>query len=362
MPERDSNTGPWVGRAAVVNPVNRFESTRQVDDHSHLDPDESAAQPRRVPTVFLPDESRQIFAENNSPDVPFRFSINPYRGCEHGCAYCYARCGHEFLGMNAGLDFESKIVVKFDAARLLRDALNQPDWEADVVSISGVTDCYQPAERRFRITRSLLEVMLEARQPLGITTKNALVLRDIDLLAPLARRNLVAVNISLTSLDQELTKVMEPRTSSPQARLKAIAQLTAAGIPVRVMTAPIIPGLNDHELPRLLTAAKEAGAQGACYILLHLPLSVEPVFLTWLRDKLPERREIVESRIKATRGGKYNDSRFGSRMKGEGAYAQSIGNTFNVFARKLGLDGPFPPLDQGQFRPPRTSSGQMRLF
>lgn len=354
---------PIVGRTAHDGPPNRFESTHCEPDFEHLEHDPSLADQRRVvPTQFLPDRSQSIIASNDSPDIPFRYSINPYRGCEHGCAYCYARPTHEMLGMNAGLDFESKILVKHDAPTLLRSALARPAWRGELIAISGVTDCYQPAERQFRLTRSLLEVMLEARQCLAIVTKNALVVRDLDLLAPMAAMRLAQVNVSLTTLDDQLARTMEPRTSTPAARLEAVRRLAAAGVPVRVLAAPIIPGLNDHEIAAVLQAAARAGARAAGYQLLRLPLSVEPVFRAWLAQNYPDKQDRVEALIRATRGGKLSDARFGARMRGEGTYARQIKQSFQVFVRKFGLDAPLPEFDFTQFRRPRAPSAQMELF
>jgi DNA repair photolyase len=351
-----------VGRAAGVNPPNRFERVHVEDDFEQLDAAEESLEPTRLPTEFLPDRSLSVISENNSPDVGFRYSLNPYRGCEHGCAYCYARPSHELLGMNAGLDFESRILVKFDAPARLRGELLHPRWKGDFIAISGVTDCYQPAERRFRLTRGCLEVLLEARQALGIVTKNALVARDLDLLVPLAAENLVHVHVSLTTLDAQLARTLEPRTATPQARLRAIRELSAAGVPTGVMTSPIIPGLNDQELPALLEAAKEAGASSASFILLRLPLAVRPIFEDWVACNLPDKASRVLGLIRETRGGQMNDSRFGSRMRGQGPYAEGIQKTFQVFRKKHDLDRPLPPLDTSRFRPPRPASGQLPLF
>jgi len=351
------------GRGATIAPTNRFESTALVDDFSEL-PEEDLLEviPRKVPTSFLADESRSVLTTNNSPDIPFRYSINPYRGCEHGCAYCYARPGHEYLGMNAGLDFETKVMVKHDAARLLRDELCKPSWQCERIAISGVTDCYQPAEREFRVTRGLLEVLLEARQPCGIVTKNALVLRDLDLLVPMAKQRLVHVFVSVTTLDAKLARTLEPRTSTPAARLDAIRQLAGAGVPVGAMVAPIIPGLNDEEIPAILTAVRDAGAMTASYVLLRLPLAVEPIFQAWLEENLPLKRERIEGLIRSTREGELNEDQFGKRMRGTGEYAEQIATTFKIFKKKLGLDTTMPPQDTSRFRPPKASSGQMSLF
>ena len=300
---------------------------------------------RRVPTQFLADDSKIIVSENDSPDVPFRFSVNPYRGCEHGCAYCYARPYHEYLGLNAGVDFESKIFVKHKAAELLQDWLARDTWQPEEISFSGVTDCYQPCERNFELTRQCLDVCLACRQPMSIITKNALVVRDIDLLSEMAKLDCVQINISLTTLDAKLGRTLEPRTSSPTARLRAIRDLTAAGIPVRVMTAPVIPGLNDSELPSLLEAASKAGARGASFVMLRLPLAVKPVFLEWLERAEPLKRDRVIGLIQSVRGGELNSSNFGERMRGTGQMADQIKQTFRVFAaRKYGLDQPLPRL------------------
>jgi DNA repair photolyase len=362
LPPNDHNARPTIGRGAQLAPANRFESTRLVDDYEQLDESDDALDERRVPTVFLDDNSKTIIRENDSPDIAFRFSINPYRGCEHGCAYCYARPGHETLGMNAGIDFETKILVKRDAATLLRKELNRPSWPAEFIAISGVTDCYQPIERKLRLTRSCLEVLAEAHQPCGIVTKNALVTRDLDLLAPMAAEQTAQVAISITTLNHELARTLEPRTSNPAARLRAVKELSAAGVPVRVMVAPIIPGLNDQEIPAILQAARDAGASAASYVLLRLPLTVRPVFEDWLERNVPLARPRIEALIRESRGGRMNDSNFNSRMRGEGAYAEQINQTFKVFAKKYGLDGSLPKLDSSHFVPPAMKGAQRRLF
>lgn len=348
------------GRGTPMNPANRFESIETRTDWDHLSADEDYGG-SSVPTEYLPDDSRSIVSTNDSPDIPFCYSLNPYRGCQHGCAYCYARPTHEFLGMSAGLDFESKILVKHRAADLFRSWLSKRREAADVIVLSGVTDCYQPCERQYRLTRQCLEVALESGQPIGIVTKNALVLRDLDLLRRMAEQNLIRVSISLTTLDSELARVMEPRCSTPAARLRAMDELRSANIPVGVMTAPVIPGLNDSELPAVLKASAEAGAETAGYQLLRLPLSVEPIFVDWLERTQGAARQRIESRIRATRGGELSASRFGERMRGTGRIADSIRGVFDVWARKLGLDGPPPPLDASRFRPP-TTDGQLWLF
>ena len=352
-----------VGRGAQTSPANRFEAVHLEPQLDELAADDELLAPHRfVPTEFFADQSRSIIASNDSPDVGFRYSINAYRGCEHGCAYCYARPSHELLGMNGGLDFETRVMVKYDAARLLREELCKPGWRGEVIVMSGVTDCYQPAERRLRLTRALLQVMLEARQACGIITKNALVLRDLDILTEMARQNLVHVYLSVTTLDAELVGTLEPRTSRPAARLEAIRQLSVAGVPVGVMVAPIIPGLTDSETPAVLAAAAEAGAKTAGYVLLRLPHSVLPVFMDWLTVNRPEAREKIEARIRSTRRGKLYQSAFRERQRGRGKYAEQIEQAFKVFRKKHGLDRPLPPLDTSLFDPPIPASGQMRLF
>jgi DNA repair photolyase len=349
------------GRGAHTNPPNRFESVRQEADWEQLPEEDLAAALADEHVVYLPDASQSIVTENDSPDVPFRYSVNPYRGCQHGCSYCYARPTHEYLGLSAGIDFERKIIVKHQAAELFRRFLAQPGWDAQPVAFSGVTDCYQPAERQFRLTRACLEVALECRQPVGIVTKNALLLRDLDLLQEMAARRLVHVYLSLTTLDAALARNMEPRTSTPAARLRAMETLASAQIPVGAMLAPIIPGLNDREIPALVAAAADAGATAASYVLLRLPLAVQPVFLDWLKRTLPDAKERIVGLIRATRGGALNDAKFGSRMRGAGPIADQIGQLFRTFCRKHGLARSLPPCDSSQFRPPAVA-GQLRLF
>lgn len=353
----------FTGRGSSLTPPNRFERTHSEADYEHLAADdELLAIERRRPTVFLPDNAATIVRENDSPDIPFRYSMNPYRGCEHGCAYCYARPTHETLGLNAGIDFETKVLVKRDAAALLRKELNRRSWQCEPIMVSGVTDCYQPAEREFKLTRGLLEVLLEARQPVCIVTKNSLILRDLDLLTKLAEQNLVSVAISTTTLDAELARVLEPRTATPAARFRAIRELAAAGVPVRAMLAPIVPGLTDNEIPALLAAAKEAGALGASFVMLRLPLAVAPIFTAWLAEHRPLAAERVEALIRGMRGGQLYQSAYGERMRGSGTYAEGIAKTFEVFVQKLGLGATWPKLDCSQFRPPQLPGGQMRLF
>ena len=345
-----------------LDPPNRFERTHEEPDLEHLSWDDEYLQERTDRLIhYLPDDSKSIVSENDSPDISFRYSINPYRGCVHGCAYCYARPTHEYLGLNAGLDFETKIMVKREAPRLLREFLSRSSWKPEPIIFSGVTDCYQPAEREFRLTRGCLEIASQFHQPMSIITKNALVLRDLDLLREMAQRKLVNVHLSITTLDPELARVMEPRTSIPAARLRAVKTLAEAGIPVRVMISPIIPGINDHEAPAIMKAVHEAGAMDVCYVLLRLPLTVEPVFREWLNRAQTMKAEKVESLLRETRGGKLNDSTFGKRMVGSGELAEQIGAMFQVFRKKYNFPS-LPPLDASQFQLPLPTRGQLRLF
>jgi DNA repair photolyase len=348
-----------------LDPPNRFEKLQRVVLPENLDQlapdDELLGCPSRE-IEYFEDQSESILSENQSPDIPFRYSINPYRGCVHACAYCYARPTHEYLGFNAGLDFETRIVVKRHAARLLRERLSAKSWSAEPIVFSGVTDCYQPVERKFGITRECLEVAVECRQPIGIITKNALVLRDLDLLTDLARDRLVHVFVSLTTLHVDLARAMEPRTSTPAARLRAIETLARANVPVGVMTAPMIPGLNDSELPQLLKLAAENGAKAAGYTLLRLPLTVAPVFEEWLRRTQPLRCEKILSRIRETRDGALNSKNFGERMKGSGPLAEQINQMFRLFRDRYGLAKALPDFNRDDFCPPKPSHGQLWLF
>ncbi len=333
-----------VGRGAAGNPKNRFERIE-------VEPDEIEGDEPRPETVYLRDHSRSIIARNDSPDIGFDASINPYRGCSHGCVYCFARPTHEYLGLSAGLDFESRILVKQDAPELLRKELLSPRWNPQVLSMSGVTDPYQPVERRLRITRRCLGVLAEFRNPVVIVTKNYLVTRDLDLLSELASHDAAAVAFSLTTLDDDLRRIMEPRTSRPARRLAAVEKLAAGGIPVGVMTAPVIPGLNDHELPNLLSAAAEAGATFAAYVPVRLPYAVAPLFEDWLACHFPERKDKVLNRIRSMRGGELNDASFGSRMRGEGLFAKHIAQLFSISCRRAGMgEGRFPKLSTAAFR------------
>jgi DNA repair photolyase len=334
-------------RGADTNPPNRFERI-SLEPDADYDP----AQDPAPATQFFRDRSQTVITYNDSPDVGFEASVNPYRGCEHGCAYCYARPFHEYLGFSAGLDFETKIMVKEDAPELLRQELSSPKWQPKVIAMSGVTDCYQPIERRLKLTRRCLEVLAAFRNPVGIVTKNLLVTRDIDLLSELAGHRAAAVFISLTTLDTGLRKVMEPRTSPPAARLAAISALSKAGIPVGVLLAPVIPGLTDHELPALVEAAARAGAKAAGYVLLRLPHAVAPLFERWLETHFPDRKDKVLNRLRALRHGKLYESAFGRRMRGEGIFADQIDSLFEVACRRHGLAGHLPELSTAAFRRP----------
>jgi DNA repair photolyase len=341
------------GRGTAENPANRFE---QIAYERDADWDEE--DPARK-TQFYRDATVSLISHTASPDVGFEFSINPYRGCEHGCIYCYARPYHEYLGLSPGLDFETKIIVKENAPELLRLELGSPKWKAKVLAMSGVTDPYQPIERRLRITRGCLEVLAEFRNPVALITKNYLVTRDIDVLVELAQHNAAAVNLSITTLDADLARILEPRTTQPAARLRAIAELTKAGIPAGVMVAPVIPGLTDHELPGIIKAAAEAGAQFAGMVPLRLPYAVKNLFVRWLEEHLPARKEKVLAQIRAMRGGKLNESQFGKRMQGEGIFAEQLAQMFNAACRRAGITGR-PSLSTAAFR--RPPSAQMELL
>ncbi|HEX9886985.1 MAG TPA: PA0069 family radical SAM protein [Longimicrobiales bacterium] len=346
---------PIHGRGASHNPPNRFETlSMERDGWSH----EDDPAPR---TQVFRDRTRSIIATNRSPDVPLDAGVNPYRGCEHGCVYCFARPNHEFLGFSAGLDFETKIVVKEDAARLLRERLSSPRWKPQPLMLSGVTDPYQPLERRLRVTRSVLAVLAEARNPVAVVTKNHMVTRDVDLLSELAAWNAVSVTLSITTLRNDLQRVMEPRTSVPARRLDAVRTLAAAGVPVSVNVAPVIPGLTDHELPAILEAAAAAGATGAGWLMLRLPLGVSPLFQRWLGQHFPDRKEKVLNRLKELHGGRLYDPTFGTRARGEGPFAAQVKQMFQVACRRAGLGTEAPELSVAAFRRP-APAGQCELF
>jgi DNA repair photolyase len=309
-----------------------------------------------VQTQFLADHSKSILFKNTSPDMPMTHSINPYRGCEHGCAYCRARPYHEYLGFNAGIDFESKIMVKHDAPALLRKTFDSKKWQPECVMMSGNTDCYQPAERRYKLTRQLLEVFLEYRNPVSILTKNALILRDLDLLRELASMNLVRTMLSITSFDKELRRRLEPRTSTAEMKLRAIAELSRANVPVGVMVGPIIPGLNDNEVPSILKRSSEAGATYVAHTILRLPHAVAPIFTAWLEEHYPEKANRVITRVKMIRGGRLNDPRWGTRMTGTGGYADYMHKLVAAITKRYNMDQPRPSLRTDLFRRASTPS------
>ena len=349
------------GRGVGWNPRNRFERIEvelereamegEIEDEERLTPE----------TVLLRDRTRSILAHNDSPDVGFDVGINPYRGCSHGCVYCYARPTHEYLGFSAGLDFETKIMVKEDAPALLRKALSSRSWTPQVIALSGNTDAYQPAERHVGLTRRCLEVLTEFRNPVGIVTKSHLVTRDADLLADLARDSAAAVVVSVTSLRNDVQRVMEPRAATPARRLHAIRTLADAGVPVGVNVAPVVPGLTDDEMPAILEAAAEAGASFASYILLRLPHGVKSMFEEWLGQHFPQRREKVLNRVRELRGGKLYDARFEVRGRGEGPWADQLRTLFRITRDRLGLDR-HPSLSTEAFRVPAESGPQTDLF
>ena len=355
LPESKLRTG----RGAPRDLPNRFEKLAiDLDpDVVQPDPDVEGTVLPNPKTIFLDDTTESIIVKNESPDVGFSAGINPYRGCEHGCAYCYARPYHEYLGFSAGLEFETKIMVKRRAAELLRQELSKPKYQPQVLGMSGVTDCYQPAERQFRITHSCLEVLAEFRNPVSIITKNFLVTRDLDLLKELAHYDAVHVFISITTLNADLAAKMEPRASRPQHRLRAIEMLAHAGVPVGVMVAPIIPGLNDREMPAVLEAAKAAGASEAGYTMLRLPYGVKDVFQDWLKLHFPEKLERILGTVRNVRGGKLNASDFATRMRGEGPYAEQLRQMFHVFRERLGYGARMHELSIEHFRRP----GDMQL-
>lgn len=344
---------PSHGRGTPERPPNRFETLRYAMDE--------ATEPEPLPrTELIPDKSQTIITRNNSPDLGFDYSINPYRGCEHGCIYCYARPTHEMLGMNCGIDFESKIMVKYDAPILLRRELSRVGWKGGRITMSTATDCYQPLERKMQITRGCLGVMSEFRQAVTIVTKNHLVTRDIDLLATLATYHAVVVCISITTLRPELSAIMEPRTSAPKRRLEAISRLQAAGVTVGVLVAPTIPGLNDIEIASIISAAAEAGATFAQMTPIRLPYQVKDLFQLWLHECMPDRAGKVLRRIADIRGGKLNESEFFTRFRGSGVFADQMKQLFTAACHKAHIEPRVPHPQEEHFLPPRGI--QLELF
>ncbi|THD58083.1 PA0069 family radical SAM protein [Phenylobacterium sp.] len=348
------------GRGARTNASGRFESqTRETFDDGWTAED---AEPAQLVTTVTPEKARVIITRNDSPDVGFSASINPYRGCEHGCIYCYARPAHAYMGLSPGLDFESKLFFKPEAAKLLEKELSNPRYVPEVIHIGGNTDPYQPQERRLRITRQVIEVLGRFNHPFSVISKSGLILRDLDLIAPMAERNLVRVAISITSLDRKLARSMEPRAATPEKRLDAVRRLTEAGVPTVAMFAPCIPGLNDHEMEAVLERAAAAGAKGAGYVSLRLPLEIADLFQEWLATDHPDRAARVMSLIKQMRGGKTYDSQWGKRMKGEGPIAAITSKRFAAAKARYGLAAKLPPLDLGLFRVPPKAGSQIDLF
>jgi DNA repair photolyase len=345
----------------VSNPAGRFESTRVEIVDDGWDTPEDALPPLR--TTVRPDPARSIIARNQSPDLPFSQSINPYRGCEHGCIYCYARPSHAFLNLSPGLDFETQLFYKADAAKLLEQELATPKYRCSPITIGANTDPYQPIEREYRVTRGVVEVLARYRHPFSIITKNAMVERDLDLLAPLAREGLVHVLISITTLSNELKRTLEPRTSSPSARLRAVRRLSEAGVPVGVMVAPVIPVLTDAETERILEAAAQAGAKSAGYVLLRLPYELKELFREWLDHNEPLKAQHVMSRLQAMRGGRDYDSSFGTRQSGEGEYAQLLRKRFELACARFGLNCRTSfTHNTGLFQPPVLGPQQLALI
>lgn len=348
------------GRGARSNATGRYETgTVEVFDDGWTG-DDVAAAPLR--TILTPEHSRTIIAKNTSPDIGFDRSINPYKGCEHGCIYCYARPSHAYMGLSPGLDFESRLFFKPEAARLLEQALCKPRYVCKRIHIGGNTDPYQPVERELGSTRSILEVLQRFRHPFSIITKSVLITRDADILGPMGRAGLASACVSITTLDRDLARTMEPRASTPARRLEAISKLTEAGCPVTVGFAPVIPGLNDHELESVLEAASRAGATSAMYVTLRLPLEIKDLFREWLADARPDRAARVMSLIRQTRGGKDYDAVWSQRMKGTGPIADLIAVRFKAAVKRYGLDGPRTPVDESQFRAPADAKVQGDLF
>lgn len=353
------HSDPRKGRGSGVNPEGRFENVEReaFDDGWSSDPDAAASgEERALKTVVTDERAKSIIARNDSPDIPFTQSINPYQGCEHGCIYCYARPSHAYRNLSPGIDFETRIFAKVNAAELLRRELSKPGYRCELIALGANTDPYQPAEREKRITRGILEVCAEFNQPVGIVTKNALVERDIDILAPMAKKGLAEVFVSVTTLDHELARRMEPRCTAPARRLQAVRALADAGIPAGVMVAPVVPFLNDHETEALVAAAAEHGAQRCAYILMRLPYEVKMLFREWLERHYPLKAAHVMSRVQALRGGKDNDPGFGSRMRGSGEFAKLLAQRFDVACKKAGLNqarrGEGMQRDTSQFRVP----------
>jgi DNA repair photolyase len=346
------------GRGSLSNLPGRFDvrHLESVDDGWYVE-----ESPESIATSLEPEAARSLITRNDSPDIPFEQSINPYRGCEHGCIYCYARPSHAYVGLSPGLDFETRLFYKADAARLLEAELAHPGYVCKPITLGANTDPYQPVERRMQVTRSILEVLARTRHPVTIITKSALVVRDLDLLTKMAQHGLANVGISITSQDAGLKRTLEPRAASPQARLRALAALKSAGVPCGVLVAPVIPALTDHELESILEAAAHAGARWAGYVLLRLPYEIKELFAQWLEEHFPQRAAHVMALIRDMRGGRDNDPRFGTRMRGTGPYAQLLRNRFRIACQRLNLNGGREGLSTQFFEPPTPAGAQLKL-
>jgi DNA repair photolyase len=360
MSRKPSGPKALKGRGALSNPAGRFErmSFEAVYDGWYTE-----AEPESVPTTLEPDKARGIISTNDSPDIPFEQSINPYRGCSHGCVYCYARPSHAYMGLSSGLDFETRLFYKADAGKVLEQELARPGYVCKPITIGANTDPYQPDERQMKVTRSILEVLTRARHPVSLITKGALILRDLDLLTDLARDGLVSVAVSVTTLSNDTKRVMEPRAAAPQARLRALRELNEAGVPAGVMVAPVVPGITDHEMEAILEAAAEARARWAAYVLLRLPYEIKDLFREWLAQHYPERAAHVMSLIQEMRGGRDNDPAFGTRMRGTGPIAELLRNRFKIACKRLGLNSGGREIASPThlFRPPLVEGSQFRL-
>ena len=359
MSGENSGRKGFKGRGALSNPVGRFErqNLEAVDDGWYVE-----EQPDSIATTVEPDRAKGIITTNDSPDIPFEQSINPYRGCGNGCIYCYARPSHAYMGLSSGLDFETRLFYKADAGRVLEAELARPGYVCKPITLGANTDPYQPIERHMLVTRSILEVLARARHPVSIISKSALVLRDLDLLTDLARDHLVSVAISITTLSAETKRTLEPRAASPQARLRAVRELNPAGVPTGVMVAPVIPAITDHEMESILEATAGAGARWAGYVLLRLPYEIKDLFREWLTEHFPDRAAHVMSLIRDMRDGRDNDPRFGSRMRGTGPIAELLRNRFKIACRRLNLNSSTRhTLDTALFRPPGPAGAQLHL-
>jgi DNA repair photolyase len=352
------NKDPLNGRGARTNASGRYErfATEAFDDGW------TAEEVRPLETIVTPELAKSIISTNTSPDISFDRSINPYRGCEHGCIYCYARPNHAYVGLSPGLDFETKLFVKANAAELLEKEFSKPSYKPKTIMLGGVTDIYQPIERGYGVTRALLEVMERWRHPVSLITKSQLVIRDIDILARLAERGLAKAAISVTTLERRISRVMEPRAAAPHRRIETIRALAEAGVPVTVMVAPIVPAINDREIEQILEECAKAGATSAGYVVLRLPLEIKDLFREWLSQHFPDRKTRVMTLVREMRGGFDYDPEWGKRQRGEGPYAKLIADRFATACRRLGLDKPRLPLDHTQFRRPLEAGGQPDLF